>query len=231
MRGGDSGATIVIGKSGESELLRRVLSHDKDERMPPKGPRLNESEVAKLREWINAGAEWPNRDDYWAFQPPRDIEMPASAAANPIDRFIDAKLARENIAPVPPADPRTLLRHAFFGLIGMPPTLEETSASLNGTNASPDSACEKLVDRLLADSRYGERWARNWLDLARYAESDGYEDDKVRPLAWRYRDYEVRSFNADKPYDRFVQEQIAGREMWPDDSDAWIAMGFARLGT
>ena len=227
MRGGESGAVIEPGSAAKSELMKRIASPDKDERMPPKGARLNEADVARIRQWIEEGAKWPARDDYWAFQPPRETAVPDGGAANPIDRLIAARLDAEHIAPLPQADARTLLRRAFFDLTGMPPSPQEAALFLD--DPAPD-ACEKLVDRLLADPRHGERWARHWLDLARYAESDGYEDDKVRPLAWRYRDYVVRSINADKPYDRFVQEQIAGDELWPDEPDAWIATGFARLG-
>ena len=133
----------------------------------------------------------------------------------------------ERIKPVQAADARTLLRRAFFDLLGVPPSLEEAQLFLR--DKTPH-AYGNLIDRLLADPRYGERWARHWLDLARYGESDGYEDDKVRPHAWRYRDYVIRSLNVDKPYDRFVQEQVAGDELWPNDPDAWIATGFARLG-
>jgi len=227
LAGGKSGkAAIAPGAAAQSELVRRITSRDPDEQMPPKGPRLADDEVALIREWIDGGAKWPERDDYWSFQPPADLPVPG-AEENPVDAFINARLASANIAPAPPSDARTLQRRAFADLIGMPPSPEEAETFLS--DKSP-GAFEKLVDRLLADPRCGERWTRHWLDLARYGESDGYEDDKIRPHAWRYRDYVIRSFNADKPYDRFVQEQIAGDELWPDDPDAWIATGFARLG-
>ena len=201
-----------------NELVRRVaLPADDEERMPPEGPRLAKKEVDALRRWAAAGAPWPERDDYWAFQPPKE-------SSGTIDGFIDARLAAAGIRPVEPADPRTLIRRLSFDLIGLPPTPEEVDDFLRDPNL------ERAIDRLLADPRYGEHWARKWLDLARYAESNGYEDDKIRPHAWRYRDYVIRSFNADKPYDRFVREQIAGDELYPDDPDAWIATGFARLG-
>ena len=228
LAGGKSGeSAIVPGSGNRSALIRRVTSNDSDEQMPLKGARLTESEVALVGQWIDEGAKWPIRDDYWAFQPPKRAPLPNGDAANPIDRFIDAKLAASNLKPVPQADPRTLLRRVYFDLVGVPPTPEE--ARIYVSDKSPN-AYDKLVDRLLADPRYGERWARHWLDLARYAESDGYEDDKVRSHAWRYRDYVIRSLNADKTFDRFVQEQIAGDELWPDDPEARIATGFARLG-
>jgi mono/diheme cytochrome c family protein len=232
LAGGHSGKpAIVPGSAGHSEVIRRITSMDPDEQMPPKGARLSTEQVTLIREWIDGGAKWPDRDDYWAFQPPGDPRVPAPAGTaspqHPIDGFIDAKLQASHIEPLPRADARTLLRRAFFDLIGVPPSPGEADAFLD--DRSP-GAFDRLLDRLLADPRHGERWARHWLDLVRYGESDGYEDDKVRPHAWRYRDYVIRSLNADKPYDRFVQEQIAGDELWPDEPDAWIATGFARLG-
>jgi hypothetical protein len=232
LAGGKSGeAALVPGASARSELVRRITLIDSEDQMPPKGPRLAEVEVARIKQWIDAGAKWPERDEYWAFQPPKEQTLPKArkpkGIRNSIDQFIQARLESANIIPAPPADARTLLRRAYADLIGVPPTPEEAARFL--ADKSPD-AFEKLVDRLLADSRYGERWARHWLDVVRYGESDGYEDDKIRPHAWRYRDYVIRSLNADKPYDRFVQEQIAGDEIWPDEPDAWIATGFARLG-
>ena len=237
LAGGKSGdAAIVPGASARSELVRRITLQEGDEMMPPKGARLTETEVAHLRQWIDEGAKWPERDDYWAFQPPKEPPLPKGQSANPLDRFIEARLVAEKIKPVPQADARTLLRRVFFDLLGVPPSPEEARAFLDECREGSsfvirDSSFAKLVDRLLADPRYGERWARHWLDLARYGESDGYEDDKVRPHAWRYRDYVIRALNADKPYDRFVQEQMAGDELWPDDPDAWVATGFARLGS
>jgi hypothetical protein len=231
-RGGESGDPAIIpGHSSRSEIMRRITSSDEDERMPPKGPRLKGEEVELIRRWIDEGAKWPVRDDYWAFQPPGEVIVPAGGGENPIDRFVDVRLTEAGIRPVGRAEPRTLLRRLYFDLVGVPPTAAEAEAFLTKANSDADSAVTNLIDQLLADPRYGERWARHWLDLVRYGESDGYEDDKVRPHAWRYRDYIVRSLNADKPYDRFVQEQIAGDELWPDDPDAWIATGFARLGS
>ncbi len=229
LAGGKSGdAAIVPGASARSELVRRISLGEGDEMMPPKGARLTEAEMARIRQWIDEGAKWPERDDYWAFQPAKEPPLPEGMAVNPIDRFIDRGLEAATINPLPQADARTLLRRAFFDLVGVPPTPEEAQRFLRDKSSD---AYEKLIDRLLADPRYGERWARHWLDIARYGESDGYEDDKVRPHAWRYRDYVIRSLNADKPYDRFVQEQIAGDELWPDNPEAWVATGFARLGS
>ena len=166
---------------------------------------------------------------YWAFQPVVKPPVPAvknkAWAKNPIDAFILAKLEEKKIPPAPRADKITLLRRATFDLTGLPPRPEEVEAFL--ADKSP-RAFEKVVDRLLASPQYGERWARHWLDLARYAESEGFKSDETRPNVWRYRDYVIKSFNDDKPYDRFIQEQIAGDELWPDNPEAWIATGFNR---
>jgi hypothetical protein len=164
---------------------------------------------------------------WWAFQPVTRPAPPAAGdwAKTDIDRFILAKLSEKGISPNPPADRVTLIRRVTQDLIGLPPTPEEVQAFVS--DPSPQ-AFEKVVDRLLASPHYGERWARHWLDLARYADSEGFKSDETRPNAWRYRDYVIRSFNADKPYDRFVKEQIAGDELFPGDSDALIATGFNR---
>jgi hypothetical protein len=227
----DAPPLIVAGKSSESELFKRLTSTHDDERMPSKAPPLKPAQIEKIRQWIDNGAIWPDRDDYWAFQPVANPPVPASVStdglANPIDRFIVAQLDREKLVPNPRAESVVLLRRAYFDLVGVPPSPEEARAFLE--DRSPD-AWPKLVEKLLADPRYGERWARHWLDLVRYGESDGYEDDKIRHHAWHYRDYVIRAFNADKPYNRFVEEHIAGDELYPDDADALIATGFARLG-
>jgi hypothetical protein len=166
---------------------------------------------------------------YWAYQPVRKPAVPSvrrrSWVTTGVDAFILAALEKKGIPPAPPADKVTLLRRATFDLTGLPPTPAEVRAFL--ADRSPRSF-EKVVDRLLASPHYGEKWARHWLDLARYAESEGFKSDETRPNAWRYRDYVIRSLNDDKPYDRFVQEQVAGDELWPDDPDALVATGFNR---
>jgi hypothetical protein len=161
----------------------------------------------------------PSQKKWWAFQP-----VKADPAAT-IDSLLLAKMVEKGVVPNAPADKNTLLRRASLVLTGLPPTPEETQAFL--ADKSPN-AFEKVVDRLLASPRYGERWARHWLDLARYADSEGFKADETRPNVWRYRDYVIRSFNADKPYDRFVKEQIAGDELFPTDLDAKVAVGFNR---
>src|SRR5262249_35345612 len=143
----------------------------------------------------------------------------------PVDAFVLAKLEAKHLRPAPPADRVTLLRRASFDLIGLPPTPEEVTAFL--ADQSPN-AFRKVVDRLLASPHYGERWGRHWLDLARCAESEGFKSDEARPNAWRYRDYVIDAFNQDKPYDRFVLEQLAGDELWPTDADARVATAFNR---
>jgi len=168
----------------------------------------------------------PMQKKWWAFQPLRSGPAPAAAgAATDIDRFLLAKMAEKGVRPNGPADKVTLLRRASLVLTGISPTPEETQAFLS--DAAPD-AFEKVIDRLLASPQYGERWARHWLDLARYADSEGFKADETRPNVWRYRDYVIRSLNADKPYDRFIKEQIAGDEMYPQDFDAKVAVGFNR---
>jgi len=174
-------------------------------------------------------SETPAR--HWAFQSVQPTALPEvrnqSWAKTPVDRFILAGLENAALAPAPSASREQLIRRVTFGLLGLPPTPEEIDDFL--CDRSPD-AVDRLVDRLLASPRYGERWARHWLDLARYAESDGFEHDAVRPHSWRYRDYVIQSFNADKPYDRFLREQIAGDELWPDSPEAVTATAFNLLG-
>ncbi|HYT92380.1 MAG TPA: DUF1549 and DUF1553 domain-containing protein [Gemmataceae bacterium] len=173
----------------------------------------------------------PAKKDHWAWKGPVRPPVPPVTdrawVTNPIDAFVLAKLEAAKLSPAPPASREHLLRRVTFDLIGLPPTPDEIDAFIN--DPSP-RAWEKVVDRLLASPHYGERWGRHWLDLARYAESNGYEHDEIRPGAWRYRDYVVRAFNADKPFDRFIKEQIAGDELYPGDVEALIATGFNLLG-
>ncbi len=173
----------------------------------------------------NAESKFTEADrQYWAFQPVSRPEAPPDAS-HPVDAFISARLKARDLRIAPRADKVTLLRRAYFDLIGLPPTPEQVAAFLG--DEAP-MAFERVVDQLLASPHYGERWGRHWLDLARYAESEGFKSDETRPNAWRYRDYVIRAFNKDKPYDRFVQEQIAGDELWPDNVDARLATGFNR---
>jgi hypothetical protein len=226
LRGGDSGPAFVPGKPDESALLKLVTAADPAERMPSKADPLSAREIDVLRRWIAAGARWPDATElaHWAFRPPLRPPVPEVGAANPIDAFLAAKLREKGIRPAPPAEPRVLLRRLAFDLTGLPPSPEE----LDTFAANPD--VERAVDRLLASPHYGERWARHWLDLVRWAETTGFEANALRPTAWRYRDYVVGSLNADKPYDRFLREQLAGDELRPPSDEALVATGFLSGG-
>jgi hypothetical protein len=195
--------------------------------MPPPRLRRLTLAVALAAAAVTAAGEPP--DDHWAWKRPtrRPVPTVRPQPTNPIDAFVRDRLEAEGLTPAPPAPREQLLRRVTFDLIGLPPTPEEIDAFL--ADHSSD-AWEKVIDRLLASLAYGERWGRHWLDLARYADSNGYEHDEVRPDAWRYRDYVIRSFNDDKPYDRFVTEQLAGDELAPGDRDALVATGFSLLG-
>jgi mono/diheme cytochrome c family protein len=221
----DSGKHAIVPFQPEaSEMLARIASSDPDVRMPPEGPRLSDAQVDLLRRWIAQGAEWK---EHWAFRPLARPDVPAVDAANPIDAFIRVELARRGL-PVPKrADRATLLRRVTYDVTGLPPSEQEMRDFL--ADASPD-AWERVVDRLLASPHYGEQWARHWLDLVRYADTNSFERDGAKPHAWRYRDYVIRSFNDDKPYDRFVIEQLAGDELPEPSNDAFIATGYYRLG-
>ncbi len=238
LAGGDSGAAFTAGKPAESSLLKRVASTDPDMRMPPKGEALIPAQIATLKAWIERGAKWPedgsavNPADWWSFKPVKRPALPAilnpkSKIQNPVDAFIRAKLSDKGLSPTGPADERTLIRRVYFDLIGLPPTPAEVDAFLK--DAAPD-AYEKVVDRLLAMPQYGERWARHWLDIVHFGETHGYDKDKPRPNAWPYRDYVIRSLNEDKPYGRFIQEQIAGDVLFPGTIDGIEALGFLAAG-
>jgi hypothetical protein len=246
LKGGESGAAVVLGKPDASPMIDAVNYRGLE--MPPTG-KLNPREISALAEWVKMGAPWPKeqpsaaasrRSDftitdedrhYWAFQPVGNPAVPkvnrADWVANPIDAFVLARLEEKGLAPNPPADPRALVRRLFFDLIGLPPTPEEIDAFV--ADHSP-RAYERLVDELLSRKQYGERWGRHWLDVTRFAQTNGYERDAEKPEAWRYRDYVIAAFNDDKPYDRFVVEQLAGDELPDATNDSIIATGFYRLG-
>jgi mono/diheme cytochrome c family protein len=246
LAGGDSGAAIARGAADDS-LLISAVRHDGLE-MPPK-KRLSDEEIESLERWINAGAVWPEAGEagltlrnrvgidaadrhYWAFQPLAAPAIPdvsaqldASRVRNEIDAFIVDRQATLRLSLAPEAEQVALLRRAYFDLVGVPPTPLEIEEYTSDTRAD---AYERLLDRLLDDPRYGERWARHWLDLVRYAESDGFKQDAYRPTAYLYRDYVIKAFNDDRPYDQFVAEQLAGDEIAPDDPDALAATGYLR---
>ena len=232
-KGGHDGPAILAGKADASSLLQRLTSTDEDEKMPPKGDPLTPPQISLIREWINAGAKWPEnaadkaaltdkRLQHWSVQP---IKV-ASALAEPlglkpellsIDTFIEAKLRENGLSMSPQADARTLTRRLHFDLLGLPPDASDRS----------DLSYEARVDTLLASPHFGERQARHWLDIVHYADTHGFERDQLRPNAWRYRDYVIDSFNTDKPYDIFIQEQIAG-DLLPKPNIA--ALGFMSAG-
>jgi len=243
-KGGESGPAIVPGDAGGSYLLDRITPGE----MPPekKGvPQpLPEKEAALLRAWIEAGAEWPASRkldpyerttearagrDWWSLRPVVRPAVPeTSGVDNPIDAFILASLRVNGLEPAPEADRRTLIRRVYYDLVGLPPSAEEIEAFV--ADDDPD-AYERLVDRLLVSPAFGERWARYWLDIARYADTSGYERDQEKPGAWRYRDWVVCAINEDKPFDRFVTEQLAGDELPDRCEETVVATGFLRLGT
>ncbi|MBY0503586.1 MAG: PSD1 and planctomycete cytochrome C domain-containing protein [Bryobacteraceae bacterium] len=236
LAGGYTGPVVIPGKSSGSSLIERVTSAKEGFQMPPMGARLTAAEVSLLREWIDAGAKHnetpavstaPKRAKHWAFEPlTRPVPPSASGVRNPIDNFVFARLAKEGVAPSPEASKATLLRRASLDLRGLPPTPQEVSEFL--ADARPD-AYERMVDRFLASPHYGERFARPWLDLARYADSDGFEKDLVRPWAWRYRQWVIDALNQDLPFDRFTVEQIAGDLLPNATVEQRVATGFHRM--
>lgn len=219
---------IVPGQTAQSTLLARISATDTDERMPPEGKGLTEKEIALLHQWISAGALF---EKHWAFVPPTSKGLSkvkgTDATGNLIDAFILANLEVNGLSPAPPANQRTLARRVYYGVTGLPPTMEQLEEFL--ADDRPD-AYQRLVDRLLASPRYGERWARHWLDVVRYAETNSFERDAEKPFAWKYRDYVIRSFNDDKPYDQFVVEQLAGDEIDDATAETITATGYYRLG-
>lgn len=247
LRGGDSGeAALMPGDADGSALLTRVRSVDDTFWMPPEGQRLDPDEIARLDRWISSGANWPESihgksgparikelvvtdadRGHWAFRPLPALSPHAGTADQTIDKFIAIKLAEAGLSLNPSAASHTLVRRLFYDVIGLPPGPEEVAQF--AVDDDP-RAYEKLVDRLLAHPGYGERWARHWLDVARYADSDGYESDADRPGAYPFRDFVIRAFNDNMPYDQFVRWQLAGDEAAPGDQLALAALGFLAAG-
>lgn len=268
LRGGASSDRVLVpGNAGASLLYQAVQRTDPKLQMPPKETdRLTEQQAWKIRDWINAGAPWPDEaavqayvaedlttgrtaagvtvatsgglaeewtnrryqeDDLWAFRPLARVEPPMSQAEHPVDAFIERRLSGAELEASPPAPKRTLIRRATFDLTGLPPTPEAVESYLND---SSEDAWTKVIDRLLESPHYGEQWARHWLDVVRYADTAGFSNDWERSNAWRYRDYVVRSLNDDKPYDRFVLEQLAGDILEPDNPEMRVATGYLRMG-
>ena len=248
--GGESGPAVVPNNPDQSLLLTRVAA---GEMPPPKrghSQKLPDVEIAALRDWIATGAQWPDGRkldlyeattdvrggrDWWSFQKITRPQIPDPSKAvkrdvlgSPVDAFIQARLRAAQMQPAPPADRATLIKRISFDLLGLPPTFEEIQDFAR--DPAPD-AYERLVDRLLASPHFGERWARYWLDLVRYADTCGYERDQEKPYAWKYRDWVVRAINEDLPYDQFIMEQLAGDELPERSESSVIATGFLRLGT
>lgn len=231
LEGGDSGEVIAIADPDSSELLNRVRSSDEDIRMPPEGERLSAEEIKLLEQWIRDGASWPDAasavavSDHWAFQPIHLPVIPDRPESHPIDRFVRARLSEHGIKPSEPADRYTLARRLSLDLTGLPPS----DAQIDKFYRNPSTdAWEQLVDRFLESPHFGERWAMPWLDLARYADSDGYEKDTPRPHAWHWRDWVIDAINRDLPFDQFTVQQLAGDLLPGATNEVMLATGFHR---
>lgn len=244
LKGGESGPLMDPGNPGMGRLMESVRWSNPDLQMPPKKA-LKPEQVKDLETWVRMGAPWPadppilsprKREfeiteahrQHWSFRPlKRPVPPDLGQIRHPVDAFIESQLIAKGLVPSEQASRGERVRRVYFDLIGLPPTPEEVEAFLQ--DESP-LAWERLVDRLLASSHYGEKWGRHWLDLVRFAETNSYERDGAKPHAWRYRDYVIRAFNDDKPYDRFIREQLAGDELPDAGDDGWIATGYYRLG-
>jgi Protein of unknown function (DUF1553)/Protein of unknown function (DUF1549)/Planctomycete cytochrome C len=226
----DEMPAIVPGKPDQSGMIKRISSDDDDVRMPPPkaGAKLSAKDIDMLRKWVESGGEY---SEHWAFAPPQRAEAPtvedASWCKTPIDYFILVRLEDQSLKPADQASREVLIRRATLDLTGLPPTPQEVEKFVADKS---DDAFEYLIDRLLDSPHYGERWGRHWLDVARYADSGGFETDIFFGHAWRFRDYVIRALNDDKPFDRFIREQVAGDELFPGDKDALIATGFFTTG-
>lgn len=251
LKGGERGPAAVIGR-GEKSLLTRLVKHQQEPRMPKDDDRLSDKEIAAIVEWIDLGApydeplvtrkadstKWIERKlnadarSFWSFQPLQRAQPPIAKNAqdwvlSPVDQFILAKLNQSQVKPNPPIGRAALIRRVYFDITGLPPSAAEVSAFEN--DASPD-AYDRLIEQLLASPHYGERWGRFWLDLARFAESHGFEHDYDRPSAYHYRDFVIQALNQGMPYDQFVRWQIAGDELAPNDRQAMMATGYLAAG-
>jgi cytochrome c553 len=249
LKGGAHGKAVVAGKPEES-LLYKLITHAQEPKMPQGMDKLSDADIAVIADWIrtlapdaNAAAETgapiraagysiTEKDrQFWSFRKPVRPAIPAvknrSWVRNEIDSFILSRLEKEGLTPAPVAEPQVLIRRLYIDLTGIPPTPEEVNDFVRNPS---DAAYKKVIEKLLASPHYGERWGRHWLDLARYADSGGYEFDYDRPNAWRYRDWVIKAFNEDKPYNQFIREQLANDQIKPNDAEALIATGFCRNG-
>ena len=238
MSGGDSGEAIDRADPQQSLIWKRIEADE----MPPEHP-LPDDERAVFRDWLKAGAEWGTEvidpfatssdqragRDWWSLQP---IQRPSltQSGSDSIDHLVRAKLDSVALSQSPPASPRELLRRMSFDVIGLPPTPEQVDAFERAMGSDPKSAVDELIDRLLSSHHYGERWARHWLDIARFGESNGFERDSLREHSWHYRDWVINALNKDLPYDAFVRRQLAGDVLHPKNPDATIATGFLVAG-
>ncbi|WP_431197941.1 DUF1549 domain-containing protein, partial [Rhodopirellula bahusiensis] len=243
MRGGDSGLPALVPGHPEKSYVMNVIQHlDEEMAMPPDDDQLPKEEIEMISRWITEGAEWPGQmdavlefeSDHWAFQPIVRPDVPALADTGeqykpgtllPVDAFLRSRLAEHGLEYSDPADPRLLIRRLAIVLTGLPPTPEETETFVREFAANGDAAYERAVDRLFQSPHFGERWAQHWLDVIRWSETNGSEANLYRKNAWVYRDYVVRSFNEDKPYDQFVQEQIAGDSMGAGEATGYLVAG------
>ncbi|SVD15969.1 uncharacterized protein METZ01_LOCUS368823, partial [marine metagenome] len=253
-KGGEIGPAVDLEKPEASLILEMVSYKDEDHEMPPIG-KLKEEEIEILEKWVQLGLPFAPEDEihgkeggheettgwdntvvnertmaHWSYLKPKRADLPTvkdKTAKHPIDRFILSKLESKGLKPNPLASKEALLRRAYYNLVGLAPSPGQVKDFL--ADKSSD-AFEKVIDELMDSPQYGEKWGRHWLDLVRYAETNGYERDSEKPNAWRYRDYVIRAFNQNKPYDRFVQEQLAGDELPDKDADSITATGFHRLG-
>ncbi|MEZ6055992.1 MAG: PSD1 and planctomycete cytochrome C domain-containing protein [Planctomycetaceae bacterium] len=260
VRGGDSKEPAIVPlNAGKSRLIERITSKDESERMPPEGESLSADQIEKLRRWVDGGAVWPQADgpvaetpselviteedrQHWSFRPLQTVELPKvqneAWVLSPIDRFIGHSHEANGLQPNHRANTRTLMRRVYFDLIGLPPQWQEDGGRRSeeqlgievDASESASGLPQEVVSRLLKSEHYGERWARHWLDVARYADSNGMEGDADRPNAYRYRDFVIRSLNEDLPFDQFVRWQLAGDELAPDTPDAIAATGFIVAG-
>ena len=249
-KGGDGGKAVIVPGRPEESLLVTLIRHAEEGReMPPDGDKLSDSVIADFVTWIKMGAPDPRLDGtvevkradktWWSLQPLARVEPPAPDEApeiprgwrtNPVDRFLVEAMRRQELSPSPPADPRTLIRRMTYDMHGLPPTIDEVEAFAADHARDPDAAVAGLVERLLASPRYGEKWGRHWLDVVRFGESNGYELNGVIDDLWPFRDYVIRSFNDDKPFDRFVVEHLAGDVVGKGDPDVEVATAFLVAG-
>lgn len=236
LKGGDYGQPAIVPGKPEKSYLLEVISHvDQDMKMPPDEDKLSAEKIELITRWIKEGANWPGqmedvveeKTDHWSFQPVTPPEVPkfVPAQSNPIDTFLLTRLKQHKLSYSKPADPRTLIRRASIVLTGLAPTAEQTESFLTAFKINPDGAYTDLVDKLLASPHFGERWAQHWLDVIRWAETNGSESNLYRKNAWIYRDYVVRSFNQDTPYDQFLKEQIAGDTMGVGEATGYLVSG------